>query len=257
MLIKRYRGDQSADAVAKLDQISLAYNILTGRHLEPKAPDPRQDKVILGKSRRQWSNIWHYGRLPLLFILIGAFFLGYIVYTMVMHKDPDFKIVFVGKISLSETSESQTESLVKNVFPDYDKIEIQSLYMDFSSEGEDPSAAIMKMIVLMAGDSIDVFVCDQPTFARYAGQGAFADLSDLYARLQSELSADILAKIKPLKVVIEDESNIPVIYGLDVTGLQMADAFGLVSESQILTIGSRANVPDQAARLLESIIAAE
>ena len=107
LLIKRYRGDQSAEAIAKLDQISLAYNILTGRYLEPEAPNPRQDKIVFGKSRRHWANIWHYGRLPLLLGLIGAIFLGYVVYTIVTHKDPDFQIVFVGQVALTENSYSQ------------------------------------------------------------------------------------------------------------------------------------------------------
>lgn len=257
MLIKRYRGDQTAESAAKLEQISLAYSILTGRYLEPQAPDPRQDKIILGKSRRQWANIWHYGRLPLLLGLIGAIFIGYVIYTMVTHKDSDFQIAFVGKAALSENYQTKTESLVRNVFPEYSNVDVLTLYMDFDQEGEDLSAAIMKMITLMAGDTIEVYLVDQPVFARYAGQGAFADLTELYTRLQSELPAATLAKIKTLQVIIEDESNEPFICGLDVTGLQLTDDFGIVSDSQILTIGSRSNVPDQAAKLIESIIAAE
>ncbi|MGI6333469.1 MAG: hypothetical protein ACOX1A_02370 [Saccharofermentanales bacterium] len=54
---------------------------------------------------------------------------------------------------------------------------------------------IMKMVTLIAGDSYEVFVCDRLVFDRYAREGAFDDITELYTSWQSELPD----QVKPLR----------------------------------------------------------
>ena len=72
MLIKRYRGKDDPETRERLEQISLAYNILTNRYVEPEPIDPRMEQIVFGKSKRTWKNIWHYGKWPFLAGLVGA-----------------------------------------------------------------------------------------------------------------------------------------------------------------------------------------
>jgi hypothetical protein len=293
MLIKRYRGHEDAESINQLEQISMAYNILTGRYIEPEPEDPRLETVILGKSRRQWRNIWHYGRTSMILGLLGVILAGYFVYTIVTNKAPDFQIVFAGYYSMIPEANIKVESYVKSIFPAFDKVEYQALQMDLrdspgsaaSGESSQTSAAydqnlyayIMKMMTMMVGDSIEVYVCDLPVFNRYAPEGAFTDLTALYNRLQAELPAAVMAGIKPLRRVLSDASSdqtyigqtaaptqstedianadtsLPI-YGLDVTKLRLTEGLGIYGENEILTIGIRASAPDQAAVFLRTWI---
>jgi len=271
MLIKRYRGQTDAESAARLDQITMAYNILTGRYIEPEPENPRLEQVVLGKPVRQWKNIWHYGRLPLLAGVIGAALLIYFIYTVATNEPPDFQIGFIGLFGKTETAEADVEEYIQDQFPDFDEIEVLLLPMDLRSidipagTGEASGSSgqylyeyMMKMLTLMVGDSYEVYVCDQLVFDRYAPQGAFADLTSFYSDLQKQLPADVFAKIKPLYRAPdngdEEEQTTeaePVLYGLDVSELRLTQGLGLYSNDvQILTLGVKASAADEAAAFL-------
>ena len=277
VLIKRYRGLNDAETMARLDEITRAYNILTGRYVEPEPVDPRLEQVVFGKSRRQWRNIWHYGKRPFFAGLVGLFFVGYMIYSIVTNEPPDFQLAVVGQFGAAEDAETRIDAYVKANFAGADEVEFQQLPIDLrdpasvnssdGSPGVDPQsnyAYVMKMMTLMAGDSIEVYVCDKPVFDLYAPQGPFTPLDSLYVRLQQSLPADVMAKIKPLRRLIEESDDGDVnldgetnattqsteeainqdpsvaIYGLDVTGLHLTEGLGLYGETQILTIGFKA-----------------
>ncbi|MEA4889708.1 MAG: hypothetical protein VB070_09630 [Clostridiaceae bacterium] len=283
MLIKRYRGMNDPETMAKLDEITLAYNILTGRYVEPEPVDPRLEKVVLGKSRRQWRNIWHYGKWPFLAAVVGLFFLGYLIYSIATNEPPDFQLAVVGQFGAAEDSDERIDTYIKANYAGAEDIEVQMLPLDlrdttqtsgsdgsdsYNSSSVDPQsqyAYVMKMMTLIAGDSVEVFLCDKPVFDQYAPQGVFTPLDDLYDRLQKTLPADVLAKIKPLRRQIDDSDSSDInldettqvetsstedavnrdptisIYGLDVTELQLTEGLGLYAENQILTIGFKAD----------------
>jgi len=166
------------------------------------------------------------------------------------------------------------EDYILDQFPDFDEIEVLILPMDLraidspAGTGETNGASgqylyeyMMKMLTLMVGDSYEVYVCDQLVFDRYAPQGAFADLTTFYTDLQNQLPADVLAKIKPLYRAPDNgdeegqaaESE-PVLFGLDVSELRLAQGLGFYSDTQILTLGVKASAVDEAAAFLENWI---
>lgn len=279
MLVKRYRSQNDPESIRILEEISLAYNILTGRHVEQKAEDPRLETVILGKTRRQWRNIWHYGRVPLLLSMFGVAILGYFIFTIFTNSPPDFQIGFVGAFGRSGNVEKNVETYILDMFEDFESVEVLILPMDLSSV-DGPAATgtddvtvpgdsnlynyMMKMLTLIVGDSYEVFVCDQMVFDRYAREGAFADLTELYAQWETELPD----QVKPLRRRIlendeegltavdpseNDDLSLPV-FGLDVTGLNLAPGFGIYGDTQILTIGIRASAQDEAEQFLKAWI---
>ncbi len=297
MLIKRYRKQNDPESVARLDQITLAYNILTKRHVEPEPADPRLETVVFGKTRRQWQNIWHYGRWAFFASLVGLIFLIYLVYTLATNKPPDFQIAVTGLYTATDDAEAKVKAYVQGVFPEMDNIEFQVLPMDMrqinpttgdsTADGTSASAPVqtagnfnsqnqyayaMKMVAMIAADTIEVFICDKPVFEQYAPQGAYADLSGLYERLKNGLPADIYAKIKPLRrklatgtketaanagaadetseMAAEADLSLPI-GGLDVSELNLTAGLGLSCDTQILTVGFKAGDAAKTEQFLE------
>ena len=85
-LVKRYRSEQN---IEKLEEISLAYNIVTGRYVEKAEDTPEMKKVIFGKTRKEWSNIWLYNKYKLLAVVAGTALLVYFIVTIVTNKPAD------------------------------------------------------------------------------------------------------------------------------------------------------------------------
>lgn len=289
-LLKRNRGKSDAEALENLDQVTLAYSILTGRYVEPEPVNPRLEEVVLGKTKRQWRNIWHYGRAPLLVGLIIAFIIGYFIYSIVTNKPADFQIALVGVYGMTADSENHIDSYVKEVLPDVQNFEFQYLPIDFREpddlddqnttvdSGTDPQsqyAFVMKMMTMMAADTVEVYICDSLVFNHYATQGAFTELDELYLRLQ-DLPASVLEKIvpqrRPLFIDYElpddmtvtptpgptaDEYNqdldLPIV-GLDISLLDLTEGLGMYSESQVITVGHRAEDLEQVFYFIESWI---
>jgi hypothetical protein len=281
MLLRRYRNQTEPEIVERVNQITQAYNILTGRYVEPEPEDPRMEKVIFGKTRKEWQNRWHYGRLPLLFGTLIVAFLVYIVVSIVTNKPPDLQITAVGLFTATGDADERVANYVREVVPGAEKVEYQLLPIDLgpaamgvpgattttgsggytlgTMDAEQQSAYVMKMAAMLAGDSIEVYVCDLSAYNFYAPQGVFRDLTGLYNRLQ-DLPPEVLAKIKPLRRAIVDTSNslpgettatpdydamnldasIPI-SGLDVSALHLTEGLGLYNDSQILTIGFKAS----------------
>lgn len=292
LLIKRYRGKEDPETLATLDQITLAYNILTGRYVEPEPVDPRLETVVFGKTRRQWRNIWHYGKVPFLAGLAGLSLLVYLIYTIATNEPADFQLAVTGLYGATDNADERIDAYVKSVFPDMDEIEYQAIPIDLrdpaatnSSEtsgiavdAESNYAYAMKMMTLVAGDTIEVYVCDKPVFDSYAPQGAFADLTSLYDRLRQALPSSVYNQIKPLRRQLSDGSDNEdifstetkattqstedaanadaslAIYGLDVSALHLTEGLGLYSDVQILTIGCKTDIQDKAETFLETWI---
>ena len=278
-LMKRYRGKADPDSMKELDQITLAYDILTGRYVEPEPADPRLDTVVFGKTRREWRNTWHYGRLPFLVIIVVVSLVGYFIYSVITNVPADFQVVVTGIYGASEDHESRMEAYVLEKLPDVQRFELQMLPLDLRDPEElrDPEtgqvegynaenqyAYMMKMMTLMAADNIEIYICDELIFEHYALQGAFMPLDELYESIQnmSELPEEIREKIvaqrrpydidaappddifaTPTPGPTAEEFNLDgslSVYGLDVTALDLTEGLGLYSDRQILTIGHRA-----------------
>ena len=285
MLIKRYRGKDDPETRERLEQISLAYNILTNRYVEPEPIDPRMEQIVFGKSKRTWKNIWHYGKWPFLAGLVGAFFVGYLIYTIVTNKPADFQLIAVGQYGAADDASDRIDTYIKANYAGAEKVEYQSIPLVFAStepttdgssvptaqlDTQNQYAYLMKMMAIIAGDTVEVYLNDKPCFDQYGPQGAYVELDDVYAELQVSLPPDIMAKIKPLRRVVDDGSaGTPdlsetgttqdtsstedainadptvSIYGLDVTELHLTEGLGLYAREQIITIGIRAEEIDR------------
>ena len=207
--------------------------------------------------------------------MIGVAILGYFLYSVLTNKPADFQIGFIGVFGRSGDVEKNVEDYILEMFPDFESVEVLSIPMDLSSidapveTGPDAVTSpgdgnlynyMMKMLTLLVGDSYEVFVCDQMVFDRYAKQGAFVDLTSLYTEWEPNLPEGVLPLRRRIvegeddeQIVIDPSDNtnpdLPI-FGLDVSALRLAQGLGLYSDTQILTIGIRANAPEEAAEFL-------
>lgn len=289
-LIKRYRGQRNTEAQQTMDQVTMAYQILTDRYIEPEPVDPRLDIRVLGKTRRQWQNLWYYGRIPLLAAVLALSFFGYLIYSAVSNKPPDFQIVAAGPFASAEDLDEKTNAYVTRVLPEVENLSFQLVPLDLRTGDyfDDPAGAeeqnidmqnqyayVMKMLTLLAAEKIDLFIMDELAFNEYAAQGAFLPLDDFYQTLD-QLPEEAVRQIIPQRRIVttdEDYQTDPMatptpgpsedsmnqneslsIYGLDVTSLDLAEGLGLYGHRQIAAIGFRTERLEQTEHLLREWI---
>ncbi|MHB1452831.1 MAG: hypothetical protein ACYCYM_02590 [Saccharofermentanales bacterium] len=250
-LVKRYRVEQDNE---KLEEISLAYNIITGRYVEPAEEDPAMQKMVFGKTRKAWSNIWLYGKFKFLAIAVAAFFVFYLIYTVVTNTPGDFKISAVGDFYISD-SEVPADYII-SLFPDFKKVDVSSAYIGTSGNGGYDSANEQKAMILVSVSGEDIIILDKTSFERYAPIGAFVDLTTLFDEVSGyDESADLL--LSEVKAAVTDSDEVPgeeKVYGIDLSSTQLLSAIGISGRSQILAISVKSERPDLAAEFIRKLI---
>lgn len=250
MLVKRYRIEQDNE---KLEEISLAYNIITGRYIEPVEDTPEMKKVVLGKSKKEWGNIWLYGKFKFLAILVGVVFVVYLIYTMVTNTPADFKIATVGNLYVPE-SEIVSEYILGK-FEDYKKVDVSPVSLSLSGNNLQDPAMQQKAMIIMTVSGEDLIVIDKAVFERYASMGAFVELDDIFDEINSYSEAKDL-KLFPVKATIEsdDIENPEHIYGIDLSQTQLLNSIGIFGTEQILTISIKSKKPEIASDLIRELV---
>lgn len=251
-LVKRYRAEQNNE---KLEEISLAYNIVTGRHVEKEPEDPRMKDVVFGKTRKEWSNIWLYGKFKFGVIIVIAAFLIYMIYSIATNTPADFKIAAVGDFYVSETK--TTEDYVKTLFPEFKKVEIATAYLSADGGSEYGAANVQKAMILVTVSGEDVIILDKVDFERYAGMGAFFPVDDLFNELISKEENKQLS-LKASSAAVEDSDGVAgpkKIYGIDVSDTQFFNGIGILGREQIITVSIKSERPEKAKEFIRKLIA--
>ena len=250
-LVKRYRAEQNNE---KLEEISLAYNIITGRYVEPAKEDPAMKRVVFGRTRTEWSNIWLYGKFKFLAIAVAVFFVVYLVYTVVTNTPGDFKLAAVGDFYI-ENSETPAEYVI-SLFPDYKKVDVSSAYIGSSGNSGYDAASEQKAMILVSVSGEDVIILDKASFERYAPIGAFMDIGALLDEVSGfeEAAALSLAGVEATVQDREDNPGEKKVYGIDLSATQLLSAIGIDGRQQILTISVKSERPEAAAEFIRRLI---
>lgn len=234
VLVKRYHAEENN---AKLEEVSLAYNIAKGIYVEPIQESPKMKKVILGKTRSEWKNILYYGRGKYIAIALAVLIVGSTAYTMITNTPPDFKVAVIGEFSVEDPV--ITENYVKSLYPEFEKVEVESVYIN-KNEADSfyGSAFIQKAMLLLTASNEDVVILDRYTFNQYAGGGAFLPIGDLYEAILAMDETDSL-DIEAMKATIptnSDGSGTEEIYGIDISDSELLSSIGISGRDQIIAI---------------------
>ncbi len=232
ILVKRYRAEQNNE---KLEEISLAYNIVKGIHVEPEPEDPRMQEILFGKSKSQWRNIWLYGKYKFLGITLAGAMLIYLIYTIITNTPADFKFAAVGEFYIPESG--IVEDYIKDRFAEFETVDIATAFLSETFPDQNAAYA-QKAMILLTVSGEDIIIVDRDIFERYASMGAFEPIDDIFTEINSYAGIDEL-EIQPAISSLSQDDEVEGderIYGIDVSNSQFLSSIGIHGRSQIVTI---------------------
>ena len=194
-LSKRYRKANDPESIQKLNDLSAAYDIATGRRDQrAKAEKIReQKKKFLGKTSDEWKNYFSYTwykYLIGLIILVSAINIGY---NMIVKPRTDSGIVSIGHFILEG---DYYETLLTEKM-DYKNPYVNCVdYVVPNDQGEVNGAYSEQMATACFYCYPNVVVFDIETYPYYYEY--LVDMSDIYEELRAELSPEAFSKITPV-----------------------------------------------------------
>ena len=286
VLAKAYRGRTDPESEEEIRRFTLAYDILTGRYVEPEPEDPRMDDVILGRKRREWKNLWAYGKVPLLVTTIVLVIIGSIIYSVVNRVVPDYVIQFYGFFAMEGQDTDRAEQFLFDsnsyleeiraeggVFlPDEDDEDEElpgpiteplvavNQYFEGNDAQMNYASSLRLMLVVSGADPVDLMITDLAIFEMYAEQGGFAPLDETYRILQERYPEAVEEYVVPIRMTLPEEvlpSGVEPeerIYGLDFTAMQPFNRLGVYGGSQVFMIPVRNGESDQTLAVLSQIL---
>lgn len=249
LLTKSFRGKSDPDTLERIEQVTIAYDVLTGRYVPPPPVDPRQEKVIFGKKRKEWANIWNYGKAPLAVGLVIVGLVSWLIYSIATNTQPDFMVSAFG--DFQDTTNFMTDEptgLEKVIREQNPEILDPIITLNLLSEraGVDPQLIMgsqMKQMLMMSGaEKVDILILDGLQYQRLVPEGILVPLDDIYQELLAAAPEAVAEFIRPLEGTLSPEAlpegEIPVkhIYGFDLSEKQVLNSLDISGSSQIWTI---------------------
>lgn len=267
LLAKSYRGKTDAESEQKIQEFTLAYDILTGRYVAPAETDPKQEELVFGRKKKDWKNTAYYARGP---VLIGAVVLALVIwfiYSIVTNTEPDFRISVYGDFAYDMSQENNDPTSL-NGFIWKQNPELQDPLTDFyllsERQGIDPQtvmASQMKFAIAMSGaEKIDLFVFDEVQYERIVKEGALLPMDDLYEEVMKGLPDDAKELISPLKYTVdqeflpEGETSAEHVYGIDLSSHQALNSLGIKGPSQVICLGFHSEREGKAREVLTKFL---
>ncbi|MBO4928054.1 MAG: hypothetical protein J5379_07385 [Clostridiales bacterium] len=190
---KIYRSQKDEQ---KLADIAAAYNIATGER-DRKQEEKQEEETsqhILGKTKKQWGEFWHYEWWK--FVLGAAvlvFLVTFIRYYFLAPKT-DFRLASVGHFSQDTNilNDFLTETAkLKN--PDVDYADMASGQTDDTSVDAYAAEKAVSLIQVRP----DILVFDAMTAPVYVNGGNMLNLDDVYAQMQATWTEEQLSHFTP------------------------------------------------------------
>lgn len=193
-LTKRYRGKTDEESEAKLNELSEAYNVASGKREQELAKREAHDnsRKFLGKTAGEWKTYFSYTWLRWLIVLVVALIAGNLIYNVFIKAGYDCSIVAFGHFDFDGTyvEQSLVEQGFKNpyvasadiVVPN-DEDQVQNAYSD-----QTLSALLLS--------SPDILITDNLTLPYYFEQ--YQDLTHIYSDLKDFVRPEAYNLLQPV-----------------------------------------------------------
>ncbi len=245
VLLKKYKsGGEASLKGATIDEVTEAYNVLTGRVVVVKEdfkPSPLLEKM--GIDERKARNWLHYHKWHIVAVVLGIFAVVSLMRAFLSPR-PDFNMAIIGKIYYQD-QEMITERL-DSVFADIEKSSLDGA--QFFNEQASYEME-MKAMVLTAAAEIDLFIVDKDKFVRFGKQGLFIDLEPLANELGISVEANEDYFLK------SEEDKVERLYGVNVKESSFLKEFNVVGKEMIAGIRVNAKNPEKAKEVLKLLLA--
>ena len=235
--------------------------LLIGQQKKEEQIPEKLQKVFLGKSLYEWSNLWHYARWSILAILIVGFFIGSVIYAVATNTKPDFQVAVIGRFAVL-ADDMYSDDFPARIFM-REQVDTTDPLLDFLPLKEEDTEQIdlsvrMQMSIILAGaNPMDMFIANEYTYTFYSKSGIFRTIEPLYEQLREQLDPSLFNQIVPRFGTVEDfdgnPAGEPYMMGLDVTGMWLVEGLGLNSDRNILCLGSVSEYPEKAEAFILAI----
>lgn len=270
MISKSLRGKSDPATYERIDSITEAYDVLTGRYVEKPPVDPKMEKVILGKKRKDWSNIWHYGKIPLLVGIIVIGLIISVIYQVTHNPSLDLQVSVFGYFAQSnnplEENANLFEDLIKKQNPALSHINVAFNPISYNSKTRvDPQleagALMRRMLALTGAEPVDILILDEIQFDIFAAEGIVLPLDEIFNAIE-EKYPELIEQgfIKPVYYTL-DQEILPEgviaeehIYAFDLSEKQVLNSLDLVSDSQFLVHCFHSENPEHAKAVIQNLL---
>lgn len=193
-LSKRYRLDTSEDGKKKVADLSLVYDIATGkRDAERKASEVRAAaKKYLGKTSDEWVNYFQYTWYKYLIAIVAVLAFGNLFYQIFLAPKVDSCIVSLGHFYVED---AYMDAFLKEMdFKNPYCGSVNIVVPNDQNQTSEPYSEISATTQFLSEPN--VVISDEQTIRYYYDN--CADLAYFYSRLKSELTEAQLANLTPL-----------------------------------------------------------
>lgn len=190
---KTYRAKNDEQ---KLADIACAYSIASGERdrKQKEEKEEIESKHFLGKSQKEWQNIWHYYWWVPVIVAAAILFVSAFIKVYFLEPRVDLRVASIGHFEYDD-------AFLSAFFSEYTELKNPDLqYADVVSENSEgaktDSLAVQKASGMMAVHP-DVLVFDMPSAPVYVNSGDLQIMDEEYEKMKATWSAEDLARIEP------------------------------------------------------------
>lgn len=271
LISKSLRGKDDEETFKRIDQVTMAYDILTGRYEPPTPVDPKMEKEVFGKKRKDWKNIWDYGKVPFFITLAVVILIVVIIYQVATNEPIDFQLSAFGRFykrgEVLDEKDYKLMDVIREQNPDLKHPIITLNYIGKEGDQQvvDPQAevgAMVKRMLMAAGaEKVDIALLDKDQYDSLVKEGLFLPMDDLYNKL-SEEKPDLFTTyaIKPCYFTVsaellpEGEGGQEHIYALDLSEKQLLNSLDMVGREQYLALVYHSEDRSKSQEILEKLL---
>lgn len=231
--------------VDQLENIQDAYNTIKN-HIEETTPKP---KLSFGEKVGEF--FFHY-KTHLIIGLVVIAIVGSLGYSLIngqierrkeANRPPaDLEVILFG--DYMEEDLSPLEDNMRDLFPEWERIDLQLLYVPTDVNSEMDMGVAQKNQVTIATEKPDMYIFDRNHFNNFVEDGAFVQLD----ALESAVPED---KELLLKQEVDGQAHM---YGLDVSDANLFSGMAIEKDEKIAVIRGNAQQEDNALELLEAVL---
>lgn len=193
------------------------------------------------------DNFWYYYKVH---VLVGIFIVAiilYIVLTGGQTKDSALNVVITGNVVDEKQQTNLQQSATKDILG---KNSDSIIKLDFWTANDGLSNGKHgdlqeKLMAMVAGKDIDVFIMDKDAFHLYAKQSTFLKLHSLKDNLPNDTQY--------LKTKEKDDSQ-PHLYGIKVDGNKRLKKAGYDTKDKVLAIAGNTEHPKRSSQMVKWIV---
>ncbi|SDZ57995.1 hypothetical protein SAMN05421736_1193 [Evansella caseinilytica] len=232
------KGIGNPDEVIDIKEISEAYNLIR-IHVEQQEEEKKfPDKKAKSPRREKIEHFFYYYKFHLLGAILLLVIVGAIVNGIIDNRREQAHLAALppADIDIMLFGEYYTEDIgplkeaLGEVFPDWERIEVELVYAPTEARSEMDMAALQKNQITLATERPDIYIFDRHHFDIMVQQSPFLPLEELDNEIADKVDDDRLLAFQT------EEDDTEHIYGIDITDSAIFTDWEFIGNEKIAAI---------------------